>query len=99
MQRRIDELRDALVVDGARLARAQFVVQAIDAPFKESSTPFTDCGTRKLQSSTFGRPIGMLVSPVPLIPTSYANIDQLTTEQDTDMYGPCQVPKCGLPKV
>src|SRR5580692_6738642 len=42
-----------------------------------------DCSASLNINSTFGRPIGMLVSPVPLIPTSYANIVQLTTEQDT----------------
>jgi hypothetical protein len=31
-------------------------------------------------NSAFGRPIDVLVSPAPLIPTSYVNIGQLTTE-------------------
>ncbi|MEM5406143.1 isochorismatase family cysteine hydrolase, partial [Paraburkholderia unamae] len=34
-------------------------------------------------SSAFGRPMAMLMSPVPLTSTCYANIDQLTTERDT----------------
>ncbi|MNT76009.1 hypothetical protein D3C72_2149620 [compost metagenome] len=49
MQRRLDEFRHALVVDRAWLARAQFIVQAIDAPFQEPSAPFAHCGTRELQ--------------------------------------------------
>lgn len=37
----------------------------------------------------------MLVSPVPLIPTSYANIDQLTTERDTSRtrIDDCETPR------
>src|SRR5258708_35666232 len=42
-----------------------------------------DCSASLNVNSTFGRPIGMLVSLVSLIPTSYANIVQLTTEQHT----------------
>ncbi|MEM5389664.1 hypothetical protein VSR68_39880, partial [Paraburkholderia phymatum] len=41
------------------------------------------CSSSVSTSSAFGRPITMLISPVPLISASYVNIGQLTTERDT----------------
>jgi hypothetical protein len=43
-----------------------------------------NCSASLTVNSTFGRPIGMLVSLVPSIPTSYANIVPLTTEHKID---------------
>lgn len=51
--------------------------RAIDISCERSSSLST--------SSAFGRPIGVLTSPVPSTPTCYANIDQLTMERETSV--------------
>ena len=116
----MNQLRQPLIVNGARLARTHFVIQPVDAMLQEPDTPLAHGGTRELKtlgncavgfpaaaastmrtrltsaseiereraielscerssslntSSAFGRPMSMLVSPVPFIPACYVNID------------------------
>jgi len=50
VQRGLDQMRHALVVDHARLARANVVVQTGDAPLDEPSAPLAHSGLRQLQA-------------------------------------------------
>jgi hypothetical protein len=50
MQRGVDQLGDALVVDRARLARKQLVVQTADARFEEAAPPLAHRGVGQLHA-------------------------------------------------
>ncbi len=50
MQRLVNQLGHPLVIDRARLAGPHFVVQTVDALFKEPGAPFTHRGARELQA-------------------------------------------------
>jgi hypothetical protein len=50
VQRLVDQFGHTPVVDCARLAGAQYAVQAFQTPCQEAGPPFADCRARPLQS-------------------------------------------------
>ena len=61
VKRRLDQLRHAFIVDRARLARANIVIEAGDAPLDEPLAPLAHRGLGQLQPFGNGQ-VGLTIS-------------------------------------
>lgn len=60
VQRRLDQLRDSLIVDRTRLARTNVVLKAGDTPFEEAHAPLAHRGIGRWAIELFASPSALL---------------------------------------